>query len=257
MSSLSVEYKPIPKPRTSLFANKKFIKQSSINSSNCDSKSIQSLDSLDESIHLTSNMFFKEQQSLSLGLPPLCPVNFPYNLTTNSVPPPLPPRNVNTNLQSSITLNSFIPTQKLQNEINSIAHSEPYELLENFDSITLSSFHNNNCNIINSNNKSSSSSELLTDMANCSFESVGDLTSNYCDSIIYSGGNNFEDLNKEELIQNDYKSVGEFICFSGWVRLIGLPLSCNLKKDQEKRCWAIIRSNQLIFAKDDEVYNLI
>lgn len=251
MNSLSC--KPKPKPRTSL-NNKEFINENLTET--CNSK----FDLLFLNKSITSNASFEKQQLSPLNSLPSCPVDYSHNLLINSDPPPLPPRNVNSNLQSLISLNNFIEIQKPH--INSIIQNKNYDIIEKFDSIALNNFYNANSNAIDKNYcKSSPSSEFSIDKAHCSFESIDKLSSNYCDSIIYTANNNnnnknLNNINKES-IKNDYKQIDDIFCFSGWVHLITLPQSYNNKKNLEKRYWATIRSNQLIFSKDDEVFNLI
>ncbi|KAI1713446.1 rhoGAP domain-containing protein [Ditylenchus destructor] len=51
------------------------------------------------------------------------------------------------------------------------------------------------------------------------------------------------------VLSDDCKSDGESICFSGWVTL-QYPQS---KKELKRRCWAVIRQNQLSFMDDDDI----
>lgn len=261
----SVSYKPIPKPRKSL-NNQNFKTQNSNDLLHHDSNLILNSELrpflLNKPITPQNTLEFQQLKISSppLGIPPSCPVTFVPQLST-AEPPPLPPRNTSAQLPLPSSLNIASLLTKQQSISNLIIYNDTDELLDELDSVTLSSFHNEYCDIESSENVTSSlSSENSVNLARCSFASIADLTSNYCDSIIYTNGSNIEDLNNnnnKETIQNDCMYVGESICFSGWVRLIAFPQSCSYKKDFEKRYWAVIQSNKLLFTINDEVIKFI
>lgn len=64
-------------------------------------------------------------------------------------------------------------------------------------------------------------------------------------------------LNISQISLDNQKVDGEMICFSGWVQIFpsgGKDFTFAGSALSKKRCWALIRQNQLCFMENDEVF---